>query len=202
MANSKWHLFRHGTPYKNLTALRRGDVHTIHVIQEIMNEPMRRLRASANDLIQHGVALHEELREILDGGLVVIDECVYFSTELAISGHLSLKKKGALGHQSLINKLHLDFYVEDEQPEKWDSWCVAQGVLLAYAVLSEAEKITNLPIDVVITLDEGGAQPPTPTTPWSALAKTPAIPQFHPRHFVFTFIVTATPGSRTTNSTK
>ncbi len=130
------------------------------MMQEVMNEPMQRLRDSAQDLIQHGVILHDELREILEGGLTVVDGCVYFTTALAANGHLSREEMGALGHQSLVNKLHLDFYLDDVQPEEWDRWCVAQGILLAHTVLIEAEKTTNLPIDVVITLDEGGAQPP------------------------------------------
>jgi hypothetical protein len=37
---------------------------------------------------------------------------------------------------------------------------VAQGVLLGREVLAEAERLTPLPIDVVLTVDEGGALPP------------------------------------------
>ncbi len=123
-----------------------------------MNAPMQRLRDDANDLIQRG-DLHQKLVEIMDGGLVVIDECAYFSTELSANAHLSREETGALQHQSLVNKLHLDFYLDDERPD-WDSWCLAQGVLLANAALNEAQQITDLPIDVVVTLDQGGALPP------------------------------------------
>jgi hypothetical protein len=129
------------------------------VIQEIMNQPMQRLRGSATDLIEHG-SLHEELQDLLMRGLTVIDGCAYFCQELERNGHLSKEEMGALSHQSIINKQHLDFYLDDTTSTNWDSWCVAQGILLGQAVLAEVGRLTPLPVDVVITVDDGGALPP------------------------------------------
>jgi hypothetical protein len=52
-----------------------------------------------------------------------------------------------------------DFW-DSARSTRWDTWCVAQGILLARRVLAEAETLTTLPIDVVLTVDEGGALPP------------------------------------------
>ncbi len=65
------------------------------MMHEVMNEPMQRLRDAAQDLIQHGVVLHDELREILEGGFTVVDGCVYFTRELAANKHLSPEEMGA-----------------------------------------------------------------------------------------------------------
>lgn len=132
---------------------------TVCVIQEVMNERMQRLRGSATDLIQHGT-LNEELEELVAKGLVVVDGCAYFSEALDANPHLSREKMGALGHQSLVNKLHLEDYWDSATRTEWDTWCVAQGSLLARRVLAEAERFTPLPIDVALTVDEGGALPP------------------------------------------
>jgi hypothetical protein len=124
-----------------------------------MNEPMRHLRDSAADLIEIGV-LHERLEHLLAQGLTVVEGCSYFSDYLDQNSHLSREEMGALEHQSLVNKLHLEDYWDGATSTSWDAWCVAQGVLLGRGVLAEAERLTDLPIDVVVTLDEGGALPP------------------------------------------
>ncbi len=93
-------------------------------------------------------------------GLVVVDGCVYFTEELAVNADLSREKMGALKHQSLVNKLHLEDWWDGASPTTWDTWCVAQGVLLARAVLARAGSVTPLPVDVVLTLDQGGAESP------------------------------------------
>jgi hypothetical protein len=120
---------------------------------------MRRLRASAEDLIQSG-SLHVELHELLASGLAVVDGCIYFAQELARNPHLSRERMGALGHQSLVNKLHLEDWWDSASSMRWDIWCVGQGVLLARAVIAAADTLTPLPVDVVLTLDPGGAEPP------------------------------------------
>jgi hypothetical protein len=129
------------------------------MVQELMNQPMRRLRDAAADLIDQN-HLTRELREYLDEGITVDEGCVYLSRELATNSHLSRKKMGALGHQSLVNKLHLEDYFDEDTAVPWDLWCVAQGVLFARAVLDAVAGLTSLPVDVVLTLDPGGTAPP------------------------------------------
>jgi hypothetical protein len=124
-----------------------------------MNEPMRLLRHSASDLVDKGV-LHERLEHLLANGLTVVEGCSYFSDELDQNPHLSREQMGALEHQSLVNKLHLEDYWDSATATSWDAWCVAQGVLLGRGVLAKAERLTPLPIDVVVTVHEGGALPP------------------------------------------
>ena len=140
-------------------AIPSADMQASVVVQELMNEPMRRLRDAAADLIKVD-QLNTELREYLDEGVTLEDGCVYLSRELAVNSHLSRKKMGALGHQSLVNKLHLEDYLEEETPVRWDLWCVAQGVIFARAVLDAVAVLTSLPVDVVLTLDQGGTAPP------------------------------------------
>jgi hypothetical protein len=127
--------------------------------QELVNGPMRPLRDSAADLIEKGV-LHEHLEHLLAEGLTIVEGCAYFSSCLGENSHLSREEMGALQHQSLVNKLHLEDYWDEAASTSWDAWCVAQGVLLGRDVLAKAEGLTDLPIDVVVTVDEGGALPP------------------------------------------
>jgi len=120
---------------------------------------MRLLCHSAADLIEMGV-LDERLEQLLANGLTVVEGCSYFRDCLDQNAHLSRDEMGALEHQSLVNKLHLEDYWDGATSTSWDAWCVAQGVLLGMGVLAKAERVTPLPIDVVITVDEGGALPP------------------------------------------
>jgi hypothetical protein len=140
------------------------------VVQELMNEPMRTLRYRAVDLIKNG-CLDRELQKYLDQGLVVEEGCIYLAVELAQNPHLSRDKMGALGHQSLINKLHLLDYYEDDVAVPWELWCVAQGIMFARKVLAATKMLTAMPVDVVLTLDQGGAI--APYTQQSIVSFTP-----------------------------
>lgn len=118
-----------------------------------MNEPMRSLRAAADGLIAAG-ELHPDLIELLNAGLTAADGGIYFTSYLQGNGHL-LGVGDLTGQQALINKLHLDDFV-DVGRAGWEVICVAQGVLLARRVIDSAAALSPLPVDVVISVDSGG----------------------------------------------
>jgi hypothetical protein len=57
------------------------------MVVESMNEPMRSIRAQAQPLIARG-ALDESLSALLDAGLSVVGDGVFFTRELELNGHL------------------------------------------------------------------------------------------------------------------
>jgi hypothetical protein len=122
-----------------------------------MNDPMRSLRESAETVIRTG-RMAGWLASLLADGLVVVDECVYFSSALKSNSHLSRERMGKTGHESLVNKINLDNVIGDHS-DGWEVECVGQGVTLAREVLSAAQLLTPLPIDVVISVTQTGEFP-------------------------------------------
>jgi hypothetical protein len=130
---------------------------TCDVTLELMNDPMRALRESAEGIIRTG-RLSGWLPSLLTDGLIVIDDGVYFSAALKSNSHLPKSQMGKTAHEVLVNKVHLDEVV-DVRSEGWEVECVGQGVTLARRVLAAAQLLTSFPIDVVISVDQTGEFP-------------------------------------------
>jgi hypothetical protein len=129
-------------------------VQTVDVLLELMNPAMREIRQEAEALIAVG-ELTSGLQELIDAGLTQTDGGVYFTKFVAGNSHMDQTSLGQTGHEALVNKLHLEDYLDTDPPD-WATRCVAQGVLLGRQVLTRAAKLTPMPIDVVLSADLGG----------------------------------------------
>jgi hypothetical protein len=122
-----------------------------------MNDPMLALRKSAVSVIRVG-RLSGWLPSLLADGLVLIDEGVYFGSELKSNSHLLKSEMGKTGREALVNKVRLDEVI-DVSSEGWEVQCVGQGVMLGREVLAAAQLLTPLPVDVVISVNQAGEFP-------------------------------------------
>ena len=132
------------------------------IVMERLNEPMRPLRASAQEVIDTAW-LMPELQHLLDAGLCVDNEGVYFTSTLANSAHLRTPSLGQTRHELLVNTLHLAELIDSPFAD-WDTYCVGQGVLLARRVLSCVARLTQLPVLVSLSVEGGSTEERPPVT--------------------------------------
>lgn len=62
---------------------------------------------------------------------------VYFTKFVAANTHIDRASLGRTGHEALVNKLHLEDYLDTDPPD-WATRCIAQGFLLGRQVLTRA----------------------------------------------------------------
>ena len=93
--------------------------------------------------------------ELINAGLTLTEGGVYFTKFLAENSHTDRSSLRRTGDEALVNKLHLEDYLDTDPPD-WATRCIAQGVLLGRQVLTRAATLTPMPIDVVLSADLGG----------------------------------------------
>jgi hypothetical protein len=86
-------------------------VQTVDALLALMNPAMREIRQEAEALIAVG-ELTSGLQELIDAGLTLTDGGVYFTKFVAGNSHMDQTSLGGTGHEALVNKLHLEDYLD------------------------------------------------------------------------------------------
>lgn len=120
---------------------------------EEANARMEPLRDEARALLDDGMVLAPELRQLTAAGITAVDERLYFRQYLAARDG-NRDRFDRTGHESWVNTLHLDDVIDEHAPD-WGARCVAQGVLLARHV-GESVPVSGVTVDFLITVDFGG----------------------------------------------
>jgi hypothetical protein len=109
------------------------------------------------ELLLPSEVLAPELSALLAEGLVVEDGALYFVACRRSNPHL-MGDTSLTGRESIINKLHLDDYV-DTATDRWAALCVAHGLLLGREVLSQADSLElPFPVEVVTAVQSDTSQ--------------------------------------------
>lgn len=116
---------------------------------------MSELRRTAEAIVAAD-RLDARLRALLDEGLTVEHECLFF-TRYAATNSVTSPYRDPTGLESWVNSFHLDDYFPSSEPD-WAIRCVGQGVLLAREVLDRASSLTTTPVDVLLDVNFGGVE--------------------------------------------